>query len=143
MSILPFFNQKLGLQIYYFSVLSSKLRRSSACQEFVSSPPMFLRGVLSLCFFTSLHVGAEDCFVTTDGSGQSIAPDALAQVKKAFKGMLGRKKQNAQDSSAAKHTSSPSTNQAHPTTTEQVQAAPVAGAIRLRRGQPRCFVIAC
>lgn len=57
--------------------------------------------------------------------------------------MLERKKQNVQDSSAAKDTSSPATNQAHPTTTEQVQADPVAGALRLRRGQPRWFVIAC
>jgi len=51
--------------------------------------------------------------------------------------MLGRKKQNVQDSSAATHTSSPSTNQAHPTTTEQVQAAPVAGAIRCAIFNPR------
>lgn len=47
--------------------------------------------------------------------------------------MMRRKKHNGPDNSAATHTSSPSTNQAHTTTTEQVQAAPIAGEIQRRR----------
>ena len=74
----------------------------------------------------STYLCAADLSANTNSNGPSIAPDALAQVKKAFKGMMRRKKQNAPEQSAATHTSSSSTNQGS-TTTEHGQAAAVAG----------------